>query len=136
MKKFMVIVLVCICIFGNVGCSRQSQQVKGNQILKKGNIINIEVSSLPKGYDYSFSGEDAKAITDYLSTLNLASDFEDSPDKYDGMTWVISLKYEDGDTLNIYHFGNRFIRSEKSSWYKISYEEASRFDTLLTELNN
>ena len=46
----------------------------------------------------------------------------------------ISLKYENGDTLSIYHFGNMFIRSEKGSWYKMTYDEASRFDALLDKL--
>ncbi len=135
MKKLMTIVLVCICVLVSVGCSQKPQHVQGNQLLTEGNVINIDVSSLPKGYNYSFSGEDAKAIIDYLSTLNLESNFEENPNEYDGMTWVISLKYENGNTLKIYHLGNMFIRSEKGSWYRMTYEEANRFDTLLDELN-
>lgn len=135
MKKIIAIVLVSICLLGSVGCSQQPQQAQGNQLLAEGNVINIDVSSLPEGYNYSFSGEDAKAIIDYLSTLNLESNFEENPNEYDGMTWVISLKYENGDTVIVYHFGHMFIRSEKGSWYKMTYEEANRFNTLLDELN-
>ena len=134
MKKIIAIVLVCICVLGIVGCSQQPQQVQGGQLLAEGNVINIDVSSLPEGYNYSFSGADAKAIIDYLSTLNLESNFEENPNEYDGMTWVISLKYENGDVLTIYHFGNMFIRVKGGSWYKMTYDEASRFDTLLDEL--
>ena len=134
MKKIIAIVLVCICVLGIVGCSQQPQQVQGGLLLAEGNVINIDVSSLPEGYNYSFSGADAKAIIDYLSTLNLESNFEENPNEYDGMTWVISLKYENGDTLTIYHFGNIFIRVKGGSWYKMTYDEASRFDTLLDEL--
>jgi hypothetical protein len=134
MKKIIAIVLACICVLGIVGCSQQPQQVQGGQLLAEGNVINIDVSSLPEGYNYSFSGADAKAIIDYLSTLNLESNFEENPNEYDGMTWVISLKYENGDTLTIYHFGNMFIRVKGGSWYKMTYDEASRFDTLLDEL--
>jgi len=129
MKKIIAIVLACICVLGIVGCSQQPQQVQGGQLLAEGNVINIDVSSLPEGYNYSFSGADAKAIIDYLSTLNLESNFEENPNEYDGMTWVISLKYENGDTLTIYHFGNMFIRVKGGSWYKMTYDEASRFDT-------
>ena len=136
MKKIIAIVLVCICVLGIVGCSQQPQQVQGGQLLAEGNVINIDVSSLPEGYNYSFSGADAKAIVDYLSTLNLESNFEENPNEYMGVTWAISLKYENGDTLTLYHFGNMFIRSEKGSWYKMTYDEANRFDTLLDELNN
>ena len=134
MKQMIAIVLVCICVLGIVGCNQQPQQVQGGQLLAEGNVINIDVSSLPEGYNYSFSGADAKAIVDYLSTLNLESNFEENPNEYTGMTWVISLKYENGDALTIYHFGNMFIRVKGGSWYKMTYDEASRFDTLLDEL--
>ena len=110
MKKIIAIVLVCICVLGIVGCSQQPQQVQGGQLLAEGNVINIDISSLPERYNYSFSGTDAKAIIDYLSTLNLESNFEENPNEYMGVTWAISLKYENGDVLTIYHFGNMFIR--------------------------
>ena len=162
MEKIIAIILVLICVLGIVGCSQQPQQmqgsqqsqqmqgsqqsqqmqgsqqpqqVRGSQLLAEGNVVDIDVSSLPEGYNYSFSGEDTKGIIDYLSNLNLESNFEENPDDYVGMTWVISLKYESGDTLTLYHFGN-FIRSEKGSWYKMAYEEANRFYTLLDELTN
>ena len=134
MKKIIAIVLVCLCVLGIVGCNQQPQQVQGGQLLAEGKVINIDISSLPEGYNYSFSGKDAKAIIDYLSTLNLESNFEENPNEYDGMTWVISLEYENGDTLTIYHFGNMLIRVKGGSWYKVTYDEASRFDTLLDEL--
>lgn len=136
MKKFTALVLLCICVFGMIGCNQQLQQVQGNQLLVEGDVVKIDISSLPEGYNYSFSGEDSKAIIDYLSTLTLESEFEENPIEYMGMTWVIALEYENGDTLNIYHFGNMFIRSENNSWYRMPYEEASRFDTLLEQLNN
>ena len=136
MKKLLTIALVFLCVLGMVGCSQQPQQVQGNQLLAEGNVIKIDVSSLPEGYNYSFDGEDAKEIIDYLSNLNLQINFEENPNEYTGMTWVISLEYDNGEILTVYHFGNMFIRTEKGSWYKMTYDEANRFDTLLDELNN
>ena len=136
MKKLTATVLAMFCVMVIAGCSRQSQQVKGSQLLSEGNVINVEVSSLPEGYHYSFGGEDAKAVVDYLSDLNLTGKFEENPDEYTGMTWVISLEYENNDILTIYHFGNMFIRSEKGSWFKMTYDDASRFAVLLDELSN
>ena len=109
------------------------QSAESNQLLAKGNVIKIDVSSLPESYNDSFDGEDAQAITNYLSSLNLESSFEEDPDEYTGMTWVISLKYEGGDTVTVYHFGNAFIRADQGPWYKMTYEEASRFESLLKE---
>ena len=136
MKKLLTIALVFLCVLGMVGCSQQPQQVQGNQLLAEGNVIKIDVSSLPEGYNYSFEGEDAKEIIDYLSNLNLQSNFEENPNEYAGMTWVIFMEYDNGDELTVYHFGNMFIRTEKGSWYKMTYDEANCFDTLLDELNN
>ena len=136
MKKLLTIALAFLCVLGMVGCSQQPQQVQGNQLLVEGNVIKIDVSSLPEGYNYTFDGEDAKAITEYLSNLNLDSKFEENPNEYSGMTWVISLEYDNGEILTVYHFGNMFIHSEKGSWYRMTYDEASRFDALLNELSN
>ena len=136
MKNLLTIALVFLCVLGMVGCSQQSQQEQGNQLLAEGNVIQIDVSSLPEGYNYSFDGDDAKEITDYLSNLNLQSDFKENPNEYTGMTWVISLKYENDDVLKVYHFGNMFLRTENGSWYKMTYDEANRFGALIDELNS
>ena len=136
MKKVLTIAVAFLCLLGMVGCSQQPQYVQGNQLLVEGNVIKIDVSSLPDGYNYSFHGEEAKEIIDYLSNLNLQGNFEENPNEYTGMTWVICLEYDNGDKLTVYHFGNMFIRSEKGSWYKMTYDEANRFYTLLDELNN
>ena len=135
MKKS-IVVLVCVCVLIMIGCNQQPQQEHVNQLLVEGNVVKIDVYPLPEGYNYSFSGKEAKAIIDYLSALNLESEFKENPNEYGGMTWIIVLEYENGDTLKISHFGNMFIRSQNDSWYRMSYEEASRFDALLEELNN
>jgi hypothetical protein len=67
--------------------------------------------------------------------LDLLSDFEENPDQYVGMTWDIVLEYEDGTTETVYHFGNKFICKSGGPWYRMTYEQASAFDSLLWELN-
>ena len=104
-------------------------------LLKEGTVKRISVTSQPEGYDYSFSGDDVQSVVNYLSELNLSLKYSEKPDEYYGMTWVISLEYEGGDTLTIYHFGNMFIRTADSSWYRMTYEEASRFGILIGELS-
>ena len=136
MRKLLTILLTIFCMLGIVGCSQQSLQVQGSQLLAEGNVIKIDISSLPEGYNYSFKGNDAKEILDYLSNLNLQRNFKENPNEYSGMTWVISLEYENGDVLKVYHFGNMFICSENGPWYRMTHNEAARFDALLDELSN
>ena len=136
MKKLIAFLLTLLCVFGTVGCNMQSRKTQGSELLLKGNVIKVSVSSLPEGYNYSFNAEKAKNITDYLSDLKLQSNFEENPNDYVGMTWVIILEYEKGNTVTIYHFGNMFIRSEKGPWYKMTNEDAARFSDLLETLDN
>lgn len=142
MKKLVAFVLVLILIVCFCGCNNHQAQNGDNQqsqdvkLLEEGNVKSVSVTSLPEGYEYSFSGDDAKTVVDYLVNLNLITEFKENPNEYVGMTWVISLEYENGDTTIIYHFGNMFIRTESGPWYQMTYEEASRFDALLNELNN
>ena len=133
MKKLITLILVLAFALTVVGGS--SVTAEGAALLKSGEVGKVTVTSQPEYYNYSFSGDDAKAIVDYISGLHLIADFSENPDVYGGMTWVISIEYEDGDVLTVYHFGN-FIRTAGGSWYKMTYEEASRFDVLLNELNN
>ncbi len=143
MKKIFVFALVLLLIFSLCACNNEQlpndddnqQQVQGKQLLAEGNVIKIDVFSRPGAYNYSFTGENAKAIIDYLSNLNLDSNFEENPGEYNGMVWVISLEYDNGDELTLYHSG-QFIRPENGSWYKMTYEEGRRFDALLHELSD
>ena len=134
MKRLAALVLaltltVCLC-----GCNEQPPQKP--KLIDADNIKYVSVTSLPEGYEYLFAGEDAKAVADYLLKLNLIVDFKENPDHYVGMTWVISLEYENGDIKTVYHAANMFIRTDDGPWYQMVYEEAKLFGTLLNELNN
>lgn len=99
-------------------------------------VQSVRVTSLPKGYEYSFEKEDAQAVIDYFSDLDLIADFEENPDEYKGLTWVITFEYSTGGSVTVYHFGNAFVKQAGGPWYKMTYEQASRFESLLNELNN
>ena len=62
MERLLTFALAFLCVLSMVGCSQQPQQVQGNQLLAEGNVIKIDVSSLPEGYHYSFDGGNAKEI--------------------------------------------------------------------------
>ena len=139
MKKLIACLLSLILVFFAIGCSdtaadENTSTQKGTLLLLDGNVKKISVTSLPEGYNYSFEGEDSKAIVDYLSVLNLVSQFKENPNEYGGMTWVISLEYDNGETLQIYHFANMFIKTADGKWYKMNNDEAIDLEDLLDEL--
>ena len=103
----------------------------GDILLSDGVVSRAVVSSLPEGYYYRFSGEAAETVRDYISALHLKTHFKESPESCGGMTWVICLVFEDGKEQTIYHFGNMFIREESGRWFKLEYEEAAAFESLL-----
>ena len=111
-----------------------NSKISKNSLIREETIKNITVTSEPGGYEYSLTGDDVNVIVDYFSNLHLISDFEENPNEYTGMTLVVSVEYDNGTSSTIYHFGNMFIRGKGGSWYKMTYDEASRFDTLLDEL--
>ena len=105
---------------------------QGGTLFKAGYVRHISVSSLPEGYDYSYTGRKAQAIADYLVGLDLV---EDSAPPPPGGVWNIILEYEDGSTVKLYHSANEYIGISVGSQYKMTYEQASAFDSLLDELN-
>lgn len=133
MKRVLMLTLILAImtvIFS--GCGRDN----GDSPLlvpRKDGVIKVTARSSPEGYYYSFREDDAYAIVDYLSELNLISDFEEDPHEYVGMTWIISVEYDNGDVATVYHFGNMFIRTDSGPWYKMTYEEASRIDKLIKQ---
>lgn len=94
-----------------------------------------EVSSLPSGYNYSFSGESANKILDYISSLSTTTVYAEDPNKHGGITWVISVKMDNGETFKVYYLTDIFIRTENGVWRKINSDKVSRFKDLLNELN-
>lgn len=117
-----------ICDVCGYGYSRSRQR---SVLLKDSDIHSVTVSSYPKEYSYSFSGDDVNEFTDYLFGLTLDADLEDNPNDYFGVTWVILLEYDNGETSSLYHFGNKFIRSDDSRWYEMTDDEASKLEDLL-----
>jgi hypothetical protein len=67
-----------------------------------------------------------------MKSLSLKSNFEETQMNIMA-TWAISLKLK-RRCFNYLPFRNTFIRVKGGSWYKMTYDEASRFATLSDEL--
>ena len=134
MVKAVVVVLVLVICFALCTSCESAASVQNTLMPGADGILAISVSSMPQGYDYSFAGESAKALAQYILKMDTLSDFPENPDVYTGMTWVITAEYEDGNTVTVYLFGNMFIRSGDGPWFKISPEESQGFEALLDSL--
>ena len=102
--------------------------------IDKAKVTVVKVSSLPEGYDYSFTDENAQAVVDYLSNISLSTNLSvEDPGQLNGMTWVIKLNYENGDTVTLYDLG-KFIHGEDRKWYEMTYEESQELSNLIWKL--
>ena len=101
-------------------------------LFKAGYVRHISVSGFPEDCIYDFTGRNAQAILDYLSGLDLVEDATPPPP---GGVSDITIEYEDGSTVKLYHSANEYIGISGGSQYKMTYEQASAFDSLLDELN-
>ena len=102
--------------------------------IDKAKVTVVKVSSLPEGYDYSFTDENAQAVVDYLSNISLSTNLSvEDPGQLNGMTWVIKLNYENGDTVTLYDLG-KFIHGTDRKWYEMTYEESQELSNLIWKL--
>lgn len=135
LKRIVALLLMLICLFSFTGC--YGIRVEEGKLLEAGTVKSITVTTMPAGqYENTFRDTDANDIIKYLSSLKLIDDYQENPAECEGMTYLISLKYENGEVLTFYHVNNMFIKTDNSSWYKMNYEEAARFETLLNDLDN
>ena len=136
MKKItslLIAILLCVLVFA--GCEKPNADtgLPPFEPPTSEGVSSVSVSSLPEGYNYSFTGEAAKKVVDYFSEVQLTSKFNDNPNEMSGMTLVVSITYEGGRTETLYEF-SPFIRKDGGSWYKIVQNNAKDFHTYLDEL--
>ena len=137
-RKISMLIAILLCLSVFAGCNKPNSDtgLPPFEPPTSEGISSVAVSSLPEGYNYSFKGTPAKEVVNYFANLNLITDFTEDPKQYTGMTWQVSITYDDGTHETIYHFGNMFVRREGGSWYKMNYDEATQFDSLLKDLND
>ena len=127
MKRILIMILaLAVCLPVLSGCSLPN--------LDENSIKRISVTSLHEGYEYSFKGDAAQAIVDYLEHLHLTP--FSGINSEDGMAWVISIEDKNGKITTVYHSCNKYIMAEDGSLYEMIFEEANRFSSLLYELDN
>lgn len=131
----LIVLLLCLSVFSGCETPNADTGLPPFDPPTSEGVSSVSVSSLPEGYNYSFTGEAAKKVVDYFSEVQLTSEYDDNPNEMTGMTLVVSITYQDGSTEILYEF-SPFIRKDGGSWYKIVQNDASNFHTFLNELKN
>lgn len=99
-------------------------------------IKYVHVTTLPESIDIRCHSYDAiRRMANYFNSLETKDDFEENPDGYTGMSYVIIFKCKDGTTREIIHFGNMFVKEVGGDWKKMSYEDASRIEDVVKTLD-
>ncbi len=135
MRKAITSILVFVMCFTLCTSCESAAAAQNTLMPGSDGITSVVVSSMPEGYDYSFTGDQAETLAQYILDMEISADFPEDPNVYAGMTWVIVAEYENGNTATVYLFGNMFIRSGDGPWFKVSGKEAEGFEALLTSLS-
>ena len=136
MHRYMFAILAAmLCLTMVVGCDGTEVATYNTLLPGIDGIAAVTVTSMPQGYDYSLTGENAKKLAQYILDMDVTADFPEDPNVYAGMTWVITTEYENGAAVTVYLFGNMFIRAGDGPWLKVSASEAEGFEALLSSLS-
>ena len=142
MKSMIAIILaLALCLALPAGCgTKQGKPAPGAadkgapRVAKDGTVRSVEATSFPERFAYTFTGDAAQAVLDYLLSLQLSEDSENRHALYSGITWQLDLAYDDGDEMTVYHSGT-YIQTKDGPFYKMDDDEAVRLYSLLDELN-
>lgn len=128
MKKYVSLILVFVLLFSICGCT---QKIK---LIDDAPVKWVYVSNPMKEFEHMFTGDDAKAIVDYLLNVNLIEDKEADTD-VEGSAYKIIVQYENGETAYLIQKANMFIKLlNVTPWYRIPVENCEDLDNLLKEL--
>lgn len=99
-------------------------------------IKYVHITTLPESIDLKCHSYDAiQRMVYYLNGLETEDDFEENPDEYTGMSYVIIFKCKDGTTREIIHFGNMFVKEVGGDWKRMNYDDASRIEDIVKTLD-
>lgn len=99
------------------------------------NISKITIYTQPGGDSSLKSTEDKSQMTDvvdYINELDLKKTTKDAG-QYNGMSYIITVFYDDKTSIEYVHFGMFFKESGKG-WYEVPYKQAEKFEGIYNSL--
>lgn len=135
MKKIFSISIIIAILIMLSGCGATNNKLTINN---SNNITKITVTTQP-GNDKSLKTTEKKNeiidIINYLNSLDLKKPSKDAG-QYAGMSYVITVYFDDKTTKEYVHFGNMFFKESGKDWYEIPYKQAEKFEDIYRNLGN
>lgn len=128
-RNVLVTVALFLCVL-LVACSEIGFDKKTHSINDQ-EVIGIKISSLPETREYALSGKDADVIYNYLE--NLETEYYAENNDLNGITYVIEIKYSNGEEKTVYH--SSYLLGTSDGWYKIKNYKEQEFEKLLKKFN-
>ena len=100
-------------------------------------VVSVDVVTLPESQQYERHYTDEakiQAIISYFNNLTLSDNIDAAADESAGMSYLVTVTYNDGSELTYVHFGNKYLRINNGAWKEMRYEEAVHLEELLNEL--
>jgi hypothetical protein len=128
MKKSIHVFIIISILLLLFGCSDSNKQS-----LNKSEFEQVTIETLPPLKDSPKIIKDEKTIleiTEYINNLEFINT-DVSADDFNGMSYIITVKYKSGDTKKFVHFGNKFFKEyDNDKWNEMKYEEAEKFSKI------
>jgi len=74
-------------------------------------------------------------IINYFNSLDLKKTTKDVG-RYNGMSYIITIYYSNGTSVEYVHFGNKFFKESGGDWYEIPYNQAKEFENIYNALSS
>ena len=138
-KKFVLLriclVAIClslsVCILNKNGESNKSKELN----LNRNDVQKINISDFPssfKAFDID-NEEQVQKIIDYLASINTI-ETKLNPSDYCGGGYSIKVYLSNGSIRYFGLLGNKFFVEKNRFTYEVSYNEATKFDTIVANI--
>lgn len=134
MKKLFAFILLCMMIVSISACSTSSDTAPKATASKDKEIVSIAIATLPEstGHVRTYTSEEKiDSIRSYINSLTLSDISSEKPEDYAGMSYIISVTYDDNSTKTYNHFGNKFFKIDDQEWKIMNDGQASELEAII-----
>lgn len=134
MKKAVSFILAVFLTITLVGCKAKPNSDNAVLHLDGKTVSELLISTLPESESYKrtiSSAAEIARIVDTINGMHLKKKSPENPNEYTGMTIVMEFCFADGSALEVYSFGNMFLKIGSAPWLRMDYDEAVMLENMV-----